>query len=292
MLGYSVSVSVSSFPSGVDTMFQVSDSIVSPAGFPIVTIDEKPFPVKRLLQSGDSNTKLRKNSGAGFQTVGLSLAPHQSAGIGNVCPWASNGCIEACLNHQGLASVFHDIQRARIAKTVAWYENRQWFLDTLKLELEQASRRAAAAGQRIAARLNVFSDIPWETTGIIDAFPKIEFYDYSKAPRRAGLLRPNYWVTLSRSETNSDACIDALSRGANVAIPFADSERPYVGNRAQLQQLPKKWYGFHVIDGDTTDLRFDDIRGRKHGRVVGLRLKAHSHNERKQAIASGFAIEF
>ena len=62
---------------------------------------------------------------------------------------------------------------------------------------------------------------------------------------------------------------------------------PFVANRAKLQDLPEQWNGFPVVDGDLTDLRYLDPKG---GHVIGLRLKAHSHEERNKAIESGFAV--
>ena len=46
---------------------------------------------KKLMGDGDSNTKLRKN-GADFETLGLSLSPHKSAGdkIGVSSPMLEN----------------------------------------------------------------------------------------------------------------------------------------------------------------------------------------------------------
>ena len=246
--------------------------------------------VKQLLQPGDANTKLRKSAGAGFETVGLSMSPHKSAGVGNTCPFATVGCMSACLDHQGLASVFTTIQAARRRKTQLFYSDRNLFIAKLSAELEASRSRAVAKGLKLAARLNVFSDIAWETTGIVDDFPDIQFYDYTKNPSRAGLIRPNYWVTLSRSESNDAACVSALENANNVAVVFADRHQPYVGNRSSVQKLPTTWNGFKVVDGDTTDLRFDDVRGRKHGRVIGLRLKSFSNEERSNAISSGFPV--
>ena len=248
---------------------------------------------KNLFSDGDANTKLRKSSGKGFATIGLSLAPHKSAGVGNLCPNASPGCIAACLDHQGMASVFSSIQDARRRKTEIFYHNRKWFIDRLKVEIDNKQRKANSKNLRLAVRLNVFSDVPWERIepGIFSDFPEVEFYDYTKNPTRAGLLLPNYWVTFSRSEINHKDCLNILRNGGNVAVPFADISANYVGNRAGLQQLPKTWKGFPVINGDESDLRFQDTRGRKRGRVVGLKLKAYSTLERQQAIESGFAVQ-
>ena len=247
---------------------------------------------KNLFADGDTNTKLRKNGGKGFRTLGLSLAPHKSAGVGNVCTHASPGCIGACLDHQGMASVWDSIAIARKKRTKLFYYDRQWFLERLKVEIDSKLKTAGSAGLRLAVRLNVLSDVPWEkiAPSIFSDFPSVQFYDYTKNPKRAGLLLPNYWLTFSRSEINHKDCLHILRNGGNVAVPFADLSASYVGNRAGLQTLPTTWEGYHVINGDESDLRFQDTRGRKHGRVVGLKLKAHSTAERQQAIASGFAV--
>ena len=95
----------------------------------------------------------------------------------------------------------------------------------------------------------------------------------------------NYWVTASRSETNDAGILECLRRGINCAVVFGSTRGK------QHVTLPGIWNGFQVIDGDKTDLRFLDPRGRKHGRVVGLTLKAASTREYFNAIESGFAID-
>ena len=257
---------------------------------------------KKLMGDGDSNTKLRKN-GAAFETLGLSLSPHKSAGLGNLCTHASSGCIASCLNEQGLASVFNAIKEARKRRTEIFYRDREWFIGRLKTEIANRCKLAKKRGTRVAVRLNVFSDVIWERVApsIFTDFPDVSFYDYSKHPKRFGAILPNYWVTFSRSEINDQDCQRILESGGNVAVAFADmsgdftdemtTDGRFVGNRAGLQTLPKTWKGFQVIDGDISDLRFEDTRGRKRGRVVGLRLKAHSTKARAQAIESGFAVQ-
>jgi len=279
--------------------FQLSDCVES-------------ITLRKLTQPGDANTKLRKSSGMGYQTLGQSMSPERlswsisgdnvtlidanSANLVgdiksvNSCPMASVGCAAACLDHQGLGSVFRRIGLARKARTIAFHEYREWYVERLVHEIDLANRKAQRNGMRLACRLNVFSDIPWESYIPMELFPNVEFYDYTAIPKRAGTLRDNYWVTLSRKENNESACLEALRSGCNVAVCFADNGRGYCGNKSGLQRLPRTWQGFKVIDGDTTDLRFDDVRGRKHGRVIGLRLKAHSKVERQGAINSGFAV--
>jgi hypothetical protein len=247
---------------------------------------------KKLMGDGDSNTKLRKN-GKDFETLGLSLSPHKSAGLGNLCTHASSGCIASCLNEQGLASVFEAIKEARKRRTEIFYRDRDWFIGRIKTEISNRCKLANKRGTRVAVRLNVFSDVIWEKVApsLFTDFPDVDFYDYSKHPKRFGAIKPNYWVTFSRSEVNDSDCQRILESGGNVAVVFYNPGSGFVGNRAGLQTLPKTWNGFQVIDGDISDLRFEDTRGRKNGRVVGLRLKAHSTEARAEAIASGFPIQ-
>lgn len=230
--------------------------------------------VRALLGAGDSNTKLAKND---VITYGLSLSPYDQSGIGNTCAHASPGCAAACLNDSGLGSVFPTIQLGRIAKTVVFYQAREWFLERLAHEIELKQR--AADGADIAIRLNVFSDIPWERIfpELFARFPNVNFYDYTKNPKRAGQLLPNYWLTFSRSETNETQALRKLNAGVNVSVVFADD-------------LPKRWNGFTVVEGDQTDLRYLDPRGLARGYVIGLSLKSANNSTRFAAIESGFAV--
>lgn len=242
----------------------------------------RPLTVKNLLTNGDQNTKLAKSNKKQkeFKTFGLSLAPATLAGVGNMCAFKSPACEAHCLDGSGMRSVWESIHLGKIAKTIVFNSHRQWFLDRLAIELNNKEKTAKKAGHRLAVRLNVLSDFPWETTGIIDAFPQIEFYDYTKNPKRAGQVRPNYWVTFSRSEVNQRATIDTLRAGNNAAVVFASS----LGRK--FTELPTTWEGFDVIDGDETDLRFLDRRGV----VVGLKLKTATNAEYAAASATGFPV--
>lgn len=242
----------------------------------------RPLTVKNLLTNGDQNTKLAKSNKKqkAFKTFGLSLAPATLAGVGNMCPHASPACEAHCLDGSGMRSVWESIHLGKIAKTIVFNSHRKWFLHRLATELNNKQKAAEKAGHRLAVRLNVLSDYPWEATGIIDAFPQIEFYDYTKSPKRAGQLRPNYWVTFSRSEVNQQATIDTLRAGNNAAVVFASS----LGRK--FTELPTTWEGHEVIDGDETDLRFLDPKGV----VVGLKLKTATNAEYKAASATGFPV--
>jgi len=247
------------------------------------TTADQTVDVKKLLSGGDANTKLRKsNETSDVKTFGLSMAPH---GLGsfkgrrfNNCIDASPVCIASCINESGLASVFQSIALARFVKSLVWNLEPTWFLERLDREIDNKVKNAN--GSKVAIRLNVFSDIDYENHGIIDNHPNCQFYDYTKRPGRVGDVRPNYWVTFSRSETNHLKAIRMPRRGHNVAVVFASRD----GRPSMV--LPKTWKGYPVYDGDKSDMRFDDPRGH----IIGLTLKTASTKEYQRAIKTGFPV--
>lgn len=241
-----------------------------------------PFPVhvRKLLGDGDLNPKTAKNR---VPTMGLSLFPHKGIGFGNLCPDAVT-CVVPCLAHQGQGPV-PSVMASRVAKSVLWYLDRDWFLDRLNRELT-AFRAAHPADVTVGVRLNMFSDVPWEQFGVIDAHPGIQFYDYAKSPRRWGWIRPNYHVTFSFDGQNGEHAERILRAGGTVSVVFyEDTPGPKCGKAAHRQRLPATWRGFPVLDGGKTDWRPEDPAGH----VVGLRLLARTYDSRQSGIDSGFA---
>ena len=255
-----------------------------PDGSPILP---HAFRVSNLLGKGDANPKTAKNL---VPTKGLSLIPADGAGIGNLCPFAGV-CVDPCLAHQGQGTM-SNVAGPRAAKTALWSLARDWFLAKLRRELESFRRNASE--DTIGVRLNMFSDIPWEHYGVIESFPEITFYDYTKNPRRFGWIRPNYHITFSYDGHNDDHAERILRSGNNVSVVFHTDHDTLVdrfgnanacGKAAHRQLLPSRWRGFRVIDGGKTDWRPDDPAGV----VVGLRLLAKTYDSREGAIASGFS---
>jgi hypothetical protein len=255
----------------------------------VTLADGSTYRIGRLLASGKSNAKLRKN-GKRYLTLGLSLAPHKLAGIGNLCPHASSGCKALCLNVSGRtvgqSESTNMIMRARIARARLYFQDRALFLAMLRHELALACRVAKRKRLKVIARLNVLSDIDWARVhrDIIESFPNILFYGYTKhasAMQRFadGAYPRNYHLTFSRSETNEDIALGFLERGVNVTVVF-DAKYSASGK----QPLPETWKGFRVIDGDVTDLRFLDPRGV----VVGLRAKGLARRSENQL--NGFVV--
>jgi hypothetical protein len=248
--------------------------------YPIVQMaDGSTYQVKNLLGYRDNdNAKLNKSNKASakYVTRGLSLAPANASGH-EVCASRSPGCTQACIFTSGHARIFKHINRARIAKTRLFFQQRDVFLSMLNQEIKYWKRYAERKGKKLAIRLNVFSDILWEklVPELFTSFTDVQYYDYSKHANR--VLRSltqdwpkNYYLTFSRSESNETDCIKILNAGGNVTVVFSN------------KKLPRTWNGYKVINGDTTDLRFLD----KKGYVVGLYAKGQGKKDQ-----SGFVVQ-
>ena len=219
----------------------------------------------KLLSPGASNPKTAKSERLGYETAILHLAPHTQSGY-NLCPSASEGCANACLYHQGRGRM-DSVQTARIRKSVWYIEERDTFLEQLRKDIVSLMRRADRKGRTPCVRLNGTSDIRWERHGIMEEFPELQFYDYTKHANRWE-IPDNYHLTFSRSECNAKDAVEALSRGRNVAAVFAT-------------ELPETWEGVPVHDADEHDLRFlDPVPS-----VAGLLAKGTAKKD-----TSGFVI--
>ena len=217
----------------------------------------------KLLSVG-TNAKTSKSDAQGeCLTAILYLAPANLAGP-TVCPWATKGCKEACLNTSGRGA-FNNVQQARINRTTFMRENFSMFLNQLIEEITAHVKRCEKLGVKPTIRLNGTSDILWEKTEIFDLFPTVQFYDYTKAPLRVRSVPNNYHLTYSVTEFWGDKDIKSVVNGGqNAAIVF------------QGKTLPTSYLGFEVINGDETDLRFKD----KKGVIVGLLAKGKAKKDK------------
>ena len=231
-----------------------------------------------LLTTG--NAKIVKGEKLGYITKGIHLAPAQLSGF-EVCQWRSKGCTASCLNTAGRGRM-DSIQKSRVAKTKLFFTQQLDFLAKLSKEISSSIKSATKKGMKSVFRLNLTSDIAWESVffnedkprSIFDKFSNVQFYDYTKSFGRMkefiqGKLPTNYHLTFSRSEHNDKLCRLVLAMGGNVAVVFRN-------------QLPKSWHGFAVVNGDDNDLRFLD----RQGVVVGLIEKGMAKKD-----ASGFVVE-
>lgn len=198
---------------------------------------------------GFENAKTSKGVKHGYLTGIVYLAPYNLSGV-NLCPKASKGCANACLYTAGRGA-FKSIQKARLAKTRFFIERREEFILQLKNEIFMAEKKARSMGLKLAIRLNGTSDIVWESVSdIIQSFPDVQFYDYTKIAKRFVFKRPaNYDLTFSLSETNEKDARFVLASGGRVAVVF------------RSKAFPSVFLGAPVVSGDDHDLRFLDAQG-------------------------------
>ena len=233
--------------------------------------------MQKILTNPTANAKINKSTEKGFWTYGIHLAPAKLSGF-NVCAWASKGCADACLNTAGRGRMT-PIQESRIKKTKWFYNDRENFMLQLVKEIGNAIKLAVKKSQTPCFRLNLTSDLAWESqkfngVKLMEIFPNVQFYDYTKSFKRMekylkGKFPKNYHLTFSRSESNADETEKVLRLGGNVAAVFR-------------KELPKTWNGYKVINGDETDLRFLD----EENIIVGLVEKGLAKKDE-----TGFVLE-
>ena len=213
--------------------------------------------------------KMRLSYENGTMTYCLYLAPADMSGY-NVCP-NSQYCKQFCLNGSGqnkcdeLSRGVEGslINRSRIKKTKMFYEDRSTFMRLLIHELNKYRNRAKRMGMEFSVRLNGTSDLspilfkdPETGKNILELFPDVQFYDYTKVPSRIKLMQQysNYDLTLSYNGYNWDDCEKFLNEGGKVAVVFFD------------EKMPKNYKGFPIVDGNGYDMRYLDPA--KH--IIGL----------------------
>jgi hypothetical protein len=238
--------------------------------------------MKRPSLLTHQNAKTSKGEALGYLTGILYLTPSDGSGLGNLCPFASDGCRAACLYTAGRGQM-SSVKAGRLRKTRLFFQDARAFVDMLAVDIRALERKAGRQGLTPCVRLNGTSDIPWEKLKgsdgltLMEAFPHIQFYDYTKRPDRDGRW-PNYHLTFSRSECNGDQAVRELQSGRNVAVVF---------DTRKGEDLPIFWNGYRVIDGDRSDLRFLDRPGPGCAAfVIGLRAKGDGKGDR-----SGFVVE-
>jgi hypothetical protein len=214
-----------------------------------------------------ANPKIQKGTRLGYLSFILHLAPADLSGY-ETCPKRTPGCTAACLNTAGRGGMFkrgettNMIQKARIRKTVQYFEQRDQFLADLASDIRKAIRYAERKGLTPVFRLNGTSDLSVEKWGIIEQFPTVQFYDYTKVLGRKVAHLPNYHLTFSKADGNDGDVAQALAQGLSVVAVY--------------DAIPEG-----VPSADETDLRFLDPRGV----VLGLKAKGRAKKDH-----TGFVI--
>ena len=220
-----------------------------------------------------ANPKIQKGTKLGYLSFILHLAPADLSGK-ETCPKRTAGCTAACLNTAGRGGMFKKgentnmIQKARIRKTISFFEDREQFMFDLVKDINKAIKFAAKQGLTPVFRLNGTSDLSWEKyvveddKNIFEMFPQVQFYDYTKVLGRKVKHLPNYHLTFSKADGNDSDVAEALLQGMSVVAVY--------------DKIPAG-----VPSADETDLRFLDPKGI----MLGLKAKGRAKKD-----YSGFVI--
>jgi hypothetical protein len=242
------------------------------------------------LFSISTNAKTIKGERLGYLTGVLYLAPAKLSGY-QVCAMAATAnCEDACLNKAGLGGVYTSIQKARIAKTKRFFEDREAFMhDVVKsirglIRLARKPRRVKgrfAKAFQVLVRLNGTSDIRWELipvtidgieyANLMEAFPDIQFYDYTKLANRKG-IPSNYDLTFSYSGVK--AYLPQVAKAQKALMRIAVVFR-------HVEDIPKRFIGMKCIGGDNSDVRHIE----RQNVVVALYAKGPAKHD-----ATGFVV--
>lgn len=198
------------------------------------------------------------------------LAPANMSGY-EVCAGRTAECTALCLNESGhnrgnYVNNLDFINDARIRKTRMFFENHEFFTRWVIRDIQAGITRAKKRGYNFSVRINNTSDISPELLwikengvkkNILELFPDIQFYDYSKIANRVQLMKKysNYDVTYSFNGMNWDQCEKMLNNNVRVAVVF--------------DKVPEHFRGFKVINGDKYDMRYRDPKNV----IVGLKYK-------------------
>jgi len=249
-----------------------------------------PRRLNRNLPADIRRTLFEAGQSAHFMVAGLSLAPHWIAGTGrNMCVGSTPQCRAACNLWWSGRCVTEPVRNAMIRRTKELVADPLFFRKRIEFDIRRLILEAEAVSAIPVLRPHMASDhlpelLDW--LAILREFEgsKLIAYDYTK--RLDFVLRDdlpaNYWLTYSRSERSTDRQLQSVfAAGRNVAAVF---DVPYHASGAHkfVGELPRRWNGRRVIDGDIHDLRFLDPAGC----FVGLRLKGTNASKAEARIAA------
>lgn len=232
----------------------------------------KPDQMLRL----DGSTKVIKGNKLGFRTAILYLAPYTLSGT-NMCAMAAIAeCHGPCLNVTGRGQML-SVQVARLRKTLFLQQYESEALAMIAKEVALLEKQAAREGWILLVRLNGTSDRKWEKDGIIQAFPRVQFYDYTKLANRRN-IPANYDLTFSYSGVAAFLPYVKIARDNGMRIAVVYRNREMVESAIERGE---RFLDLPLVDGDDTDIRHIDPR---HS-VVALYAKGKAKHD-----TSGFVV--
>ena len=226
------------------------------------------------------NAKTIKGEKFGYLTGILYLAPSDISGY-QVCPMAKLAkCESACLYTAGRGGM-SSVQLARIAKTKRFFNDYDNFMNDLIFSINHLVRKAKKLNLIPLVRLNGTSDILWEKksftmlgkhyNNLMEYFPDVQFYDYSKIANRKN-LPVNYDITFSYS--GSLDFIRQVQKAQLNNLRIAAVFR-------SIDVIPSKFLDRPVISGDNSDIRHTEDKNS----IVALHAKGNAKKD-----TTGFVI--
>jgi len=166
---------------------------------------------------------------------------------GTLCFRKTAECSASCLVYSGQNNVDKYNYVIKFAKSRALLKEPLAFLRVL---IDAMGRKDRSQSIWPFARLNVFSDIPWELffPDIFRLYPDLWCYDYTKIPGRdpEDLIGVRYDLTFSYSGHNKPEMIFELTKmNRRVAVVFA----------TEKHELPRFAWDIPVVDADISDFR-------------------------------------
>lgn len=207
----------------------------------------------------DSSVKVLKSGSLGYKTLILYMTPANGSGE-QLCPMAALAkCDKACLYTAGKGAL-SATHYARLRKTLFFNQYPAEALAMIRNEIAEAYAQSIAEGWTLLVRLNGTSDVRFENYGIPQAFPHVQFYDYTKLHNRKD-VPANYDLTYSYSAASNrymSFLPDALANPAIQRIAVVFDKASTV---ARMLADGETFAGLPLVDGDETDVRHIEPRG-------------------------------
>ena len=236
----------------------------------------------------------------------------------NGCPWASKGCQAGCLAWAGHGGLSTTVAAARARRTLAFVWNHKGYAVAVLVAIAKQWQRAQTKGLPLAVRLRGTDDLPWHDlrfnlndgeaaaiarryglpvapgmgTTISESLSlapagTIRLYEYSKAPvdgpmglraqRSAGI---DTTASLAADRPGGIAhALQAIAAGFRLAVPVAlpkGAALPPVLLLRDGDTIAR----LLVVDGDTTDNRWQDPSGPQPGGFDGVAVLLRTKRSR------------
>jgi hypothetical protein len=217
----------------------------------------------------------------------------------NGCPYATAGCMEACIAGSGFAGLSVGVTFARGRRTLAMVADPVTYARAMLYATAAQMQRAERDALPLAERLNGTDQAPWfartfpvspadaerirrrfgvtvetgERLTMADAFAperdRLKLYEYCKgtvdAPDGLRAWRDAGWdVTASFAADRSTACrdaVDAVRAGFRVAFPVALSPGAAPLRSVVVETAAGDRVTLPAVDGDLTDARYREPNG-------------------------------